>query len=261
MFDIIPFLPLAAAFTLVFFRVALVISMLPLFGEQTTPTTVKVLLAMALSLALVPAADVAWTNLPATVPRLMLALLPEAVFALAIGLTTRILLETSHIAGELVGLQMGFMTASVVDPANNSQISLVSQFWQIATILVFFMINGHHVVILALSRSFDFLPPLSAAFRPDYLEFMNLMTLRMFVVALQLAAPVVVATMLVNICLALVNKVAPNLHVFMESFPLRILLGLAMLVTLSGAIVTILARYIGGLETSLAALLKIAAGQ
>lgn len=261
MFDFTPFAPYAATFTIIFFRVGLVMAMLPLFGEQNAPRVVKLLLVAALSLALMPAVRVDWSLMPNTMPRLAVALAPEAIFAMAIGFSTRILLETAHIAGELVGLQMGFMTASVVDPSNKSQISLIAQFWQVATILVFFVIDGHHVVMLALAQSFEVLPPLSLTLQTRYMDLFNIMALRMFVVALQLAGPIVVATMLVNICLALVNKVAPNLHVFMESFPLRILVGLMMLVGLTGAIVTMLSRYISGLDVTLATVMKLAAGQ
>lgn len=241
---------------LIFIRVAVIIFFFPLFGDQFMPRTAKALLSLAVALAVAPGVEMEALRFPTTIASAVLYLLPELALGLSIGLSARLILEGIRSAGQFAGMQMGFMMANVVDPTNQSQISVVAQLWQISAIMIFFGIDGHHVLIQAIAQSLQTIPPFHLQITPGLFHIVHKLAVEMFVVTVQISAPVVAAMILTNVCLGLANKVVPQMHVFMESFPLRLLLGLWMMFSLMGIFVIMFERIIGGLGEAFQAVMR-----
>src|SRR5690606_888726 len=91
-------------------------------------------------------------------PEALGTLVQQIVVGLAIGFAVRLVFAALEIAGELIGLQMGLNFASFFDPASNAQISAISRFFMQIGTLVFIVINGHLLLLMAVVKSFESFP-------------------------------------------------------------------------------------------------------
>jgi flagellar biosynthetic protein FliR len=145
---------------------------------------------------------------------------------LAIGFAVRLVFTAVELAGELVGLQMGLNFAAFFDPASNAQVSAVSRFMGTISMLLFIVVNGHLMVLMAVVRSFE-------AFPADGNFLDSLARLQMhglgreiFASALWIALPMIGLLLFVNLTLGIVSRVAPQMNVFAVGFPVTLVMGL-----------------------------------
>jgi flagellar biosynthetic protein FliR len=149
---------------------------------------------------------------------------------------------------------MGFNVASVIDPQTGTQSSVISQFLYLFTILVLFSVNGHHLFIYAMASSFKVVPLGTFSLGGSLMGITNKISSEMFVIALKMAAPVMIALFLSNLCLGIVARTVPQVNILMIGFPLNIGLGLIVLgLTLNNLLpfLTGLINRIGGISTQI----------
>jgi flagellar biosynthetic protein FliR len=225
-------------FLLVFVRVTAVVAVAPFFSHGAVPAQVKVALAMFLSFLLQPMMEVTLSLGELQLPVLVLMVIKEAGVGLLIGFAATLIFAGVRSAGELMGFELGFSLANAFDPENAGQTQIVAQFLNLIMILVFLLLNGHHFVLQALRLSFDVVPLGGLVLRGAIAEQLISLTATVIVVAVKLAAPVIVAGFLVNVAMAILTRVAPQIHVFILSFPLRSGVGLLVL-ALSGSLMVV----------------------
>ena len=92
-------------------------------------------------------------------------------------------------------------------------------------LLVFMAIDGHHIFIQALATSFYRVPPLSFSLNPAIAPTLIKISAQMFPLALKLAAPIMIAIFLSNLCLGIIAKTVPQMNILMVGFPINISLG------------------------------------
>ncbi len=153
----------------------------------------------------------------------------ELLIGLMIGLAVRLLFAAFEVAGDMLGIQIGFGAAQLVDPMTSQQSSLISEYFRIIATLVFLSLNAHMVVVAAIVSSYDTIPPFGARLSPALGEEVLQLSQHMFQVALQLAAPVLVALILMNLLLAMLGRAVAQINVFVLSFPITIAGGLLVL--------------------------------
>lgn len=234
--------PWALAFFAVLTRVGFIVIFLPLWGEMSTPQVVRVLLILAVTLALTPVTSVDLDRYPETMGGLMVSVGLEATFGFSVGLIVRLMFAAVMVGGQIAGEQMGFAVANVMAPDLSSQITVVANVKYVLALLLFFSMNFHLVLFRAIAQSMEAIPPFQLSPSLEILPFFTALTQTMFVVAIKMAAPVLATMIFVNIALGLTNKAAPQVNVLMESFPIRILLGLFMFSTIVGALAALLRR-------------------
>lgn len=217
-------IPQFQTFLLVLFRVGAILAALPLMGARTVPHLVKLGVAVALSLIVTP--FVTPLRMPDDPGTIGLGLLAESCIGLVIGLAVRSVFAGIEVAGEVMGSQMGFGVAQLFDPMSAHQVPLMAQFQSTLAMLVFLSLNLHLLVVHAVGESFRLIPPFGATLTEPVMEDMLGVVRGMFLVALQLAAPVVIVTLMVNLSMALMGRAVPNLNIFVLSFPLTIMFGL-----------------------------------
>lgn len=243
-------------FFLVFARVAALLMSIPVYDGQGVPALVKVSLILALSLALFPVVGPALAPGPASTAGLVLGLGGELLLGAAIGLSVRLLLAGVQMAGQMAGYQMGIAIADIMDPATSAQIPILAQFYNILSMLLFLTLDIHHWFFRALAESFRRLPPLSAAYHPAVTEHVMAMAGQMFLVALQVAAPVIVVLVLSAVAFGLVARTVPQMNVFFVAIPLKLVIGLLF----AGFSLPFLGIYLGSLfgrmATTLAVMLR-----
>ncbi|MBW1720711.1 MAG: flagellar type III secretion system protein FliR [Deltaproteobacteria bacterium] len=206
-------------------RVSILVAMLPFFGAKGLPMLWKAGLSVVLAVVLIPVVPPPGP-LPSTLPELVLGLISEALLGFILAFVARLVFAAIQLAGQFMAFQMGFAMARVMDPVTGVQSTTLSQFLYLFAILIFFSINGHHIFIRALAESFQMIPPNGFHADPRVWEIVIRASAKMFLVALKIAAPIIIALFLSNLCLGIVAKTVPQVNILMIGFPVNIGLGL-----------------------------------
>lgn len=206
-------------------RVSVIFFLLPLFGARGIPILWKAGFSMLIALVLTPVVPLP-EIFPETVPEVVLGAISEATMGLILAFGVRMLLASVQLAGQFMSFQMGFSMARAVDPTTGTQSTSLSQFLYIFTLLVFFSIDGHHVFVRALATSFYIVPPNGFSLNPSLSYLLIKTSSQMFLIALKIAAPMMIALFLSNLCLGIVARTVPQVNILMIGFPVNICLGL-----------------------------------
>lgn len=218
---------LAAA--LAFFRIGGIVFALPIFGDQPIPVRARTFLAVALTLAVYPVLPAGWApDLNVSVLRLADYIVRELSIGLVIGFIGRLAFDSMIMSASFVAYQMGFGTGKMFMAGYQSQVDAFSAFHRGILILVFLGINLHHVFFSALVETFHIIPGGAASLNGNLGTLFITISTGMFSVALQLAAPIMIALMFTMAALGLMARTVPQMNVFTLSFPLSFFLGLSV---------------------------------
>ena len=215
-------------FLLVFFRVSGVMMLAPVFGSAMTPAPVKIFLSLVLSLLFFPL--VGGQNVPMDGAVLALAVAWELAVGILIGFAAAMLFAGVQFGGHLIDQELGLLQANLLDPMLDEQISIMGQFKVLTATLVYLLINGHHLLIGAVSDSFRAVPILGLRFsKGAALHLSDTLMRDLFRMAVEIAAPALVTLFLVSIALAFMARTAPEMNIFALSFPLRMAVGFVVI--------------------------------
>jgi flagellar biosynthetic protein FliR len=209
-------------------RVAGFIGAIPVYFGNQTPARIKVTLVFTISLLLFPILSPGLPTISFEPISFLLLTVNETLLGLLIGLMSRLVFTTVEFGGTIIGYQMGFAAANVFDPQHQNQVSLISQFQNVFAILIFLALDGHHIFIKTAARSYQLLPPGNLNLSGEAIPYLMELTSRMFTLAVQFSAPVLVVLLLSGLILGILARVFPQLNVFLLSFPLNI--GIAFIV-------------------------------
>jgi flagellar biosynthetic protein FliR len=216
-----------ATFILPLFRVAGVLMTMPLFGSTMVSTRIRLYLAIAITVVIVPGLP-AMPEVHALDLSALLLVGEQIIVGSLIGLSTHMLFQAFVIAGQTVAIQMGMAFASMVDPTNGVNVAVVSQFFTMLVTLLFLSMNGHLVVFEVLADSFTTLPVGHALSTG---QFWDLVTRVGWVLgaSLLLVLPAITALLVVNIALGIMTRAAPQLNIFSVGMPMTLVLGMVIL--------------------------------
>ena len=216
------------AFILVLVRVSGIISTAPVFGSSNIPPQIKVVLSLMLALILYPFIPLI-TVYPDRPDHYIMLIASELLIGLVLGIIARFLFGAVEFAGTVIGFQMGLGMAMVFDPQSQEQISLVGRFENATATLIFLAMDGHLIVLQALVRSYSVLPPGGASISRPLVENLTELSASVFVIGLQIGAPLIVALFLANAVVGLLARSVPQIQVFVVGFPLTLMLGFLFL--------------------------------
>ncbi len=211
----------------VLIRVSVLVFLLPLFGARNVPTLWKAGLSFVLAILLTPLVPHP-ENPPQSAPGVVLGIAAELIMGMIAVFGVRVLFASVQLAGQMMSFQMGFSMARAMDPNTGVQSTALSQFLYLFTVLLFFAIDGHHLLIRAIAASFHLAPPNSLSFDPSLAEAIMRITAHMFVMGLKIAAPIMIALFLSNLCLGIVARTVPQVNILMIGFPINIGIGLVL---------------------------------
>jgi flagellar biosynthetic protein FliR len=155
--------------------------------------------------------------------------LNEAMLGLVLGLVANFLFEAALLAGQILGVQIGYSLANVFDPQSQADTPALSEFNQLAVLLIFLQLDVHHWLLRALARSFAYLPA-GKALGTIFLGAGLLHAAGgIFLAGLQIAAPSLVATLIADVALGFLGKASPQLPVLFIGIAIKNLLGLSVL--------------------------------
>ena len=215
--------------SLVFIRAGFIMGFFPIIGERFVPLRIRVLTAAVLAIAITPVVPFNASAFPSDPLAFVLLVLTEALLGFGIGMIGRILFGVIQFAGQMAGEQMGFGLVNAIDPTGSHQISVVAEMQYVLSILVFLSADLHHGFIHVIGASYEALPPGGASATPGVAEFMMGLGSVLFSFSLQLAMPIILIVFAINVGLGMIARGVPQINVFLESFPLRIIAGVAVL--------------------------------
>ncbi|REL30251.1 flagellar biosynthetic protein FliR [Thalassotalea euphylliae] len=206
---------------------ALVMSMIGL-GAQTIPTRIKLLLCIAITLAIMPAIPpVGVDNLFAF--ETFLLVVEQILIGVLIGFVTVLVVNTFTLAGQIIAMQTGLGFASLVDPASGTNVPAVGQFFLILSTLLFWGLDGHLTFLQFIVISFETIPiPSEGLETVKYKETVEWAGW-MFTTALSLALAPLTAMLLINFSFGIMTRAAPQLNIFSVGFPITMTGGLIIM--------------------------------
>jgi flagellar biosynthetic protein FliR len=235
-------------FGLALARIATAVSLAPFLGGKALSGQAKMGLAAMLTLLLMPGLAGGVRDLEMG-PLLFLALLlKEGAIGLTIGILSQLIFNGIQMAGALVDTARGMDQPGLFTPQLESNASALAQLKVQLALVLFLAVNGHLIFIRSLAASFERIPLRGFAHFDGGggADRAAALSAQVFSIALQLAAPVLVALFLVDICFAALAKVAPQMNVHVESQPVKSMVGLAVFVLALGAIVIRLQGVLSG---------------
>ncbi len=213
-------LSIVPTFLLLFVRILAFLMTMPLFSYRTIPTTFKIGISFFLALTLFTTIEV---NVIQFDSLFVLLIFKEAIVGLFIGLIAYIILSAVQIAGGFIDFQMGFAVANVIDPQTGAQSPLIGQYFYIIALLFLLSVNGHHVIIDGIFNSYEWVPIDSfIKFEGNFADFVIQTFSYMFLIAFQMALPLVGCLFLVDVALGIIARTVPQLNVFVVGLPLKI---------------------------------------
>ncbi len=201
----------------------------PVFSSSTLNNQVRMILVLIISLLLLPIV----TPVTITDPNLLwlvVSVAKEILIGVCIGGMTSLLFAGLQLGGYLVDYQMGFGMVSVIDPASNANVSFSGQVYNLLGTLIFLGIYGHHIFLRAVGQSFEYMPIGDFTFNQDGLMFVLSMFITIFVVAIQLTAPIFMALMITNVVMGIMARLVPQMNIMVIGFPVKITIGALMLI-------------------------------
>lgn len=247
------------SFYLTLFRISVVLFMMPFFGGKSIPKTVKAALVLVLSLALWPQLSFPGSMMPGHAIDIILMIFGELILGLILSMIVNFLFAAVRFGGQIIGFQMGFSMVNVVDPLTGGSNAVTAHFLYMCTMLTFLVLNGHLFLLSAVGASFEYIPPggllLTPGLSNHIFEFSNIM----FVLAVKIAAPVMAAIFLVDLALALISRAAPQMHVLILGFPIKISVGFYFMAFLFTIMTTYVTDFINELGPLYKTVLKLAA--
>lgn len=215
------------SFVFVFIRIGIIFATVPFFSAEILPRRITTMIAFFLSLVVMPIVPPAGITLESlNILSFVMLLFHELLIGICFGLSINVIFAATQIAGQLMGFQMGFAIANVVDPMTGDTAPITANILYITTFLLFFSFGGHHMLIKALVESFYIIPIEARLPQQGFLVAAIAYAANMFLIAIKVAAPVIGVLFLMNISFAIVARAIPQMNVFIMSFPLTIAIGL-----------------------------------
>jgi len=221
----------AQLFFLAFTRIMAIIIHVPVLGGQSVPTQVRIGLGLALALILIP-----WQPLPSDAAAL-------GMFAFGLGIAKEILIGTLvgfaadltfgaiQIAGAAMGVGSGFESSRIFNPALGDAGSAYDQIFVILTMMFFLTIDGHHLVLIAIQKTFTVIP-VNGPLPLNGLDTLVMTTTQLIATGVHLALPVMAALVLTDMTLGLLARVTPQVQVYFLGLPVKVAVALLSLAIL-----------------------------
>lgn len=212
---------------LVFVRIGAVLMAAPMFGHGSVPVRVKIFFSLLMAYALVglvpgPLPEHITEPLP-----LLLAVAVEVLTGVSIGYAAQFIFWTVQFAGEIVGFQMGLSLAQAYNPIDGQHANPIGRIIGLSFLMVFILIDGHHLILQGLVSSFSIVPLAGAevqATGPLLLQW----TGGLFVTAMRVASPFMVTIFLVDLTLGIFARMVPQADLFSLGLPLKLFVGVGL---------------------------------
>lgn len=222
-------------YLLIFTRVGAGLMLMPGIGEIYVPPRIRLLFALAFSLALMPVLAPRMPSVPGQPFAVLVMVAGEALTGLFLGSIARMLISGAHTAGTIIAMQSGLATAMMLDISQTTQSTVITNLLSVTAVTMFFAGDLHHLLLHALAQSYDLFTPGTLPPVGDAASFASQTLARTFTVAMQLAAPHIVIGTILYLAAGVMSRLMPTMQILFILLAPQIMLGFFLLmITLSG---------------------------
>ena len=215
-------------FLLLFFRFAALFLAVPIFSHQNIPTTIKV--SMAFIFTVVFYSSMPELTISIDAPSIILAILSEFIFGLAVGVALLLAYHVITFAGGQISFMMGFSLASAIDPQTGVSMPIISQFLSLIALMVLFALNLHHWVLLFVDASLQSIPLGGFLMQEDFFNYTIHAASNMFLVGFMIAFPIIALSWLADIIFGMLMKTMPQFNLLVIGFPIKITVAFVVII-------------------------------
>lgn len=200
----------------------------PFFGSAGIPVRIKAIFVLAFTLLLYPTVGNSLGS--QTAAGWPLLVFTEFLIGAGMGIATNIVFEAVQLTGQVLGIQMGYSLVNILDPQTQVDTPVVAILYQSIVMLLFLQMDVHLWLVRAIGNSFRYLPPGSAHISSLFTTAVFKTAGQMFSLGVQIAAPVLSATLAADIILGLLGKAAPQMPLMLLGPAIKSLLGIGILI-------------------------------
>ena len=225
-------------FILLFFRFAALFMAVPIFSHKSIPPTIKT--SMAFFFTIVFYSSMPALNIPITIPSIIIAILSELLFGLAIGIVLQLAFNAITFAGGQISFMMGFSMATAIDPANGVSMPIISQFLSLIALMMLFSIDMHHWILLFVNDSLKTIPLGGFLMTEDFFNYIIKAASNMFMVGFMIAFPIIALSWLADVIFGMLMKTMPQFNLLVIGFPIKIMVSFVVIIATLSATMLIL---------------------
>lgn len=211
----------------VFVRASALLLVLPIFSTPNIPRQIRMALAACMGFLIAPGLP-PFTQHPPTVAAWVVLFAMEALSGLVMGFVTRMVFYVADFAGRLIANEMGLNMAAVLNPMLGEQAQAPGMIVFYFSAVVLMTLDMHHWVLIGFQNTYSLLPVGGLHLQEALLNNIVTHTSRVFVVGVQMAAPLIAASFIVMLVFSILGRALPQMSVFSESFAVRVLVGLVV---------------------------------
>jgi flagellar biosynthesis protein FliR len=210
---------------MVFVRASGLLALFPIFSTRNFPLQLRVALAAMLAVFITPALPDPTPHI-ATIPGLVGVIAMELGVGLLLGFTSRMIFYTLDMAGQIIGFQMGLMLSPGENPMSQTQVTAPGVVLYYLAAMLWLTLDLHHWLLIGFQKTYSYLPIGGASLVEASLLELVQRTSRMFLIAVQISAPLIAVAFVINLVFSVLGRAVPQMNVFILSFNVRTLAGL-----------------------------------
>jgi len=241
---------------LIFVRILSAFIAAPVYGHSSIPSVAKIFISFVIAYIIFSAVDTSSIIIEFNVWWFLINILKEVVTGLIIGFSLNLIFYGFNFAGTFIGFDMGLAMAQVLNPVEETTGNVIGQIIYFLALMIFFMIDGHHYLIRALTYSFTIVPLGSYSLTGEVYELLVKYSFAVFVIAVKISAPILVSFFLVHIAEGILAKVIPQMQVFFVTQPLKIGIGFILLIMVIPIYFYVIKNLLGQFEYKLYTLVR-----
>lgn len=215
-------------FFLVWVRCSTIVMIMPVFGTSSIPALLRIAFGLTISFAI--AVTVHPMRAPLDLDGFAVAILCQVIIGVLFGFVTQMVFMGVQFAGEILDVQIGFAVANILNPTTQQQVTIVGELQLAIATLLFLVTNAYTLYMEGIGGSFNLLPLPWVTISQGTQDSVVLFFTQALLIVFKIAAPAAVTLFLVNVMLAFLARVAPQMNIFVVGFPIQITVGLIMLI-------------------------------
>ncbi|MBW6488565.1 flagellar biosynthetic protein FliR [Sulfurimonas sp.] len=215
-------------FILLFFRFGALFMAVPIFSHNSIPASTKAAMAFFFTIVFYPSMPP--LDIPITTPSIILAILSELLFGLAIGTILQLAFNAITFAGGQISFMMGFSLASAIDPQSGISMPIISQFLSLMALMMLFAVDLHHWMLLFIDGSLQNIPLGGFIMSENLFNYIIKATSNMFLVGFMIAFPIIALSWLADVIFGMLMKTMPQFNLLVIGFPIKIMVSFAVLI-------------------------------
>jgi len=224
----IPLLTIISGLLTVGVRLSGLFLFAPFFGSAVIPMRIKAILVLVISVVLFPV--VGHDLAPRPLSSWPFLVFTEFLIGAGIGIATNLVFEAAQLGGQVLGIQMGYSLVNILDPQSQVETPVISLFYQSIVMLLFLRMDVHYWLLRAVGNSYSYLPPGSAHINGLFTTALFRIAGDIFGLGVQIAAPVLSATLAADVVLGLLGKASPQMPLMLLGPAVKSLLGVGILI-------------------------------